>query len=106
LWRLTERSDEGAPHAIRVGEAGLASELVHRQPALLRHQPGSLDAQLLDGLGGRPVGFGMKSPAELAGAEVCGVRQLFHRKCALEILAGKRQRVLDAVGPGRNFQQC
>ena len=66
LRRLAEGAQEGAAHAIAIGEAGLPGDDVDRMAALLHHQPGGLDAQVLDRLGRRSAGLGTEYTAELA----------------------------------------
>src|SRR3984893_18442565 len=51
LRRLPQGAQEGAAQAGAIGEARLPSDDVDRMPALLHHQPGGLDAQVLDSFG-------------------------------------------------------
>src|ERR1700722_9074369 len=51
LGWLSECSEEGTPHPLAIGEAGLGGHDVNGMPGLLHHEPGRLDPQVLDGLG-------------------------------------------------------
>src|SRR5258707_4617210 len=53
LWRLSKGAQEGAVHAVAIGETRLPGDDVDRMAALLHHQAGGLDAQGLDRLGWR-----------------------------------------------------
>ena len=66
LWRLSEGAQEGAAHAVAIGKTRLPGDNVDRMAALLHHQPGGLDAQVLDRLGRRLAGLGAERTAELA----------------------------------------
>ena len=66
LRRLSEGAQKGAAHAVAIGTTGLPSDHVDRMAALLHHQPGRLDAQVLDRLGRRLAGLGAERTAELA----------------------------------------
>src|SRR5882762_4278240 len=63
---LSEGAQEGAAHAVTIGKTCLPGDDIDRMTALLHHQPGSLDAQVLDCLGWRLAGLGMEGAAELA----------------------------------------
>jgi hypothetical protein len=65
LWRLSEGAQEGAAHAVAIGKTRLPSDDVDRMAALLHHQPGGLDAQVLDRFGRRLAGLGTECSAEL-----------------------------------------
>jgi len=47
LRRLSEGAEEGAAHAVAIGETRLPSDDVDRMAALLHHQPGGLDSQVV-----------------------------------------------------------
>ena len=51
LWRLSKGAQEGAAHAVAIGETRLPGDDVDRMAALLHHQASGLDAQVLDRLG-------------------------------------------------------
>ena len=65
LWWLSEGAQEGAAHAVAIGETRLAGDDVDRMAALLHHQAGGLDVQVLDRLGRRLPGLGAERTAEL-----------------------------------------
>jgi hypothetical protein len=68
LRRLSEGAQKGAAHSRAIGKTGLPRDDVDRMAALLHHQAGGLDAQVLDCPGRRLAGFGAECPAELARA--------------------------------------
>src|ERR1700748_1176321 len=63
LRRLSESAPEGAAHAVTVGKTGLPGDDLDRMAALLHHQPGGLEAQILDRLGRRLAGLGVERTA-------------------------------------------
>src|SRR5919106_3480443 len=65
---LSEGAQEGAAHAVAIGETRLPGDDVDRMAALLHQQPGGLDAQFLDRLGRRLASLGAEGTAELARA--------------------------------------
>ena len=73
--------------------------------ALLHHQPGGLDAQVLDRLGRRLAGLGAERTAELARTEMRRFGELFNRQRSLEIALRIRQCILDSVGFRLQLQQ-
>jgi len=66
LRRLPEGAQEGTAHAVAIGKTGLPGDHLDRMAALLHHQPGGLEAQVLDRLGRRLAGLGVERTAELA----------------------------------------
>src|SRR5258707_11384874 len=68
LWRLSKGAQEGAAHAVAIGETRLPGDDVDRMAALLHHQAGGLDAKVLDRLGRRLAGLGAERTAELTRA--------------------------------------
>ncbi len=66
LRRLPEGAQEGAAHAVAIGKTRLPGDHLDRMAALLHHQPGGLEAQVLDRLGRRLAGLGVERSAELA----------------------------------------
>ena len=48
LWRLSEGAQKSAAHAIAIGKTRLPGDDVDRMAALFHHQPGGLNAQVLD----------------------------------------------------------
>jgi hypothetical protein len=70
LGRLSEGAQKGAAHAVAVGKTGLPRDDFDRMVALLHHQPGGLEAQVLDCLGRRLPGLGAERTAELAWTEM------------------------------------
>ncbi len=79
LGGVAEGAEEGAAHALPVGEAGFPGDDFDGVAALFHHQPRGFDTQALDRFGGGLAGFGAEGAAELARAEVCGLREVFHR---------------------------
>ena len=57
LGRGTEGATETAPHSLTITEAGLASNFLDWQPALLEHEPGDLEAEILNRLCRRKAGL-------------------------------------------------
>src|SRR5258708_24744797 len=82
---LSKGAQEGAAHAVAIGKTRLPGDDFDRMAALLHHQAGGLDAQLLDRLGRRLAGLGVECAAELAGAEMRRFRKLSHRQLRGEI---------------------
>jgi hypothetical protein len=105
LRRLPEGAQEGAPHAITIGKARLPSYDVDRMAALLRHQPGGLESQVLDRLGRRLPGLGAKRAAELAWTEMRHFGDLSNCQRSIEIALRIGECGLDTVGFGLQFQQ-
>jgi hypothetical protein len=66
LRRLAKGAQEGAAHAVAIGKTRLPNDDVDRAAALLHHQPGGFDAQVLDRLGRQLAGLGAEGTAELA----------------------------------------
>ena len=66
LGWLSEGAQEGAAHAVAISKTRLPGDDVDRMTALLHHQPGGFNAQVLDRLGGRLAGLGVEGTAELA----------------------------------------
>jgi hypothetical protein len=58
LRRLSEGTQEGAVHSVAIGKTRLPGDDVDWMAVLFHHQPGGLDAQVLDGLGRRLAGLG------------------------------------------------
>ena len=106
LRRLPEGAQEGAAHALAIGEAGLAGDNVDRVPALLHHQPRRFDAQMFDRLGRRLSRLGVECAAELARAQMRGLGQLLDRQRVAQVAPGIVERLLDAVGLGIQVEQC
>src|SRR5436190_12003779 len=88
LRRLAEDAQEGTAHAVALGETRLPSDDVDRMAALLHHQAGGLDAQILDSLGRRLTGLGAEGTAELPRAEMRRVGELHNRQRLVEIAFG------------------
>src|SRR5580700_8234873 len=88
LRRLTEGAQEGAAHALAVGETRLGGDDVDRVPALLHHQPRGFDAKMLDRLGGRLAGLGAEGAAELPRAEMSGIRELLDGQRQVKVAPG------------------
>ena len=65
LRRLSDGAQEAAAHAATIGKTRLPSDDVDRTAALLHHQPGGLDAQVLDRLDRRLASLGTECSAEL-----------------------------------------
>src|SRR5258707_14300397 len=82
---LPEGAQEGAAHAVAIGKTGLPGDDVDRMAALLHHQPGGLDAQVLDRLGRRLAGLCAERTAELARTQVRGSGELSDRQRSREI---------------------
>ena len=57
LGRGTEGATETAPHSLTITEAGLASNFLDWQPTLLEHEPGDLEAEILNRLCRRKAGL-------------------------------------------------
>src|SRR6266478_4547670 len=85
LWRLSKGAQEGAAHAVAIGETRLPGDDVDRMAALLHHQAGGLDAKVLDRLGRRLAGLGVERTAELARTQMGRVGKLFNRQLRGEI---------------------
>src|SRR5215469_16366751 len=68
LWRLSESAQEGAAHPVAIGKTRLLSDDFDRVAALLHHQAGGLDAQVLDRFCRRLTSLGAERTAELARA--------------------------------------
>src|SRR4051794_13232749 len=100
LRRLSEGAQEGAAHAVTIGETGLPGDDVDRMAALLHHQTGGLDAQVLDRLGRRLARLGAERTAELARTEMRRFGELADRQRRREIALRIGQRALDTVGFG------
>src|ERR1700730_10958825 len=105
LRRLPQGAQEGAAQAGAIGEARLPSDDVDRMPALLHHQPGGLDAQVLDRLGRRLAGFGAECTAELARTEMRRCGDLSNGQRLSQGGVPKSQGGLDTVGFGLQLQQ-
>src|SRR5712675_2196513 len=105
LWRLSKGAQEGAAHAVAIGETRLPGDDVDRMAALLHHQAGGLDAKVLDRLGRRLTGLGAERTAELTRAQMRRVRKLLNRQLRVEIALRIGQCVLDTVGFGLQLQQ-
>jgi hypothetical protein len=58
LRRLPECAQGGTAHAVTIGKTRLPSDDFDRMAALLHHQPGDLEAEVLDRLGRRLAGLG------------------------------------------------
>ena len=58
-------SSDGAAHAVAIRKTRLPSDDIDRTAALLHHQPGGLDAQVLDRLDRRLASLGTECSAEL-----------------------------------------
>jgi hypothetical protein len=61
----SEGAQESAAHAVAIGKTGLPGDYLDRMAALLHHQPGGLDAQVLDRFGRRLAGLGAECTAVL-----------------------------------------
>jgi hypothetical protein len=85
---------------VAIGKTNLPSDDVDRMSALLRHEPGRLDAQVLDPLGRRLPGLGAESATELALTQVRRLSELSNRQRLIEIALRVGQRALDTVGFG------
>jgi hypothetical protein len=96
LRRLSERAQESAAHSLSVPEAGRFCDVFDRVPAL-QHDPGSLDAQVLDGFSRRLACLGPKGSGELSRAEVSSLGELFDRQASAEVLPGVGERHLDPI---------
>src|SRR5262245_50797185 len=73
--------------------------------APLQHQPGGLDAQVLDRLSRRLAGLGAERTAELARTEMRRFGELPNRQRLVEIALGVCQCALDTIGFGLQLQQ-
>jgi hypothetical protein len=105
LGRLAERAQEGAAHALRIGEARFARDDVDRVVAAFDHGAGRLDAQHLDGARRRLARLDAERAAELARAQVGSLGQLIHRQRLAQVALGIAQRLLDAVGLRLQLEQ-
>ena len=64
---MAEGAQECAAHALGVGKARAAGHDLDRLAAGFQERAGGLDAQALDGLGGRRAGLGVKARAKFLG---------------------------------------
>src|SRR5712675_3698341 len=106
LWRLSKGAQEGAAHAVAIGETRLPGDDVDRMAALLHHQSSGLDAQILDRLGRRLAGLSAKGAAELTRAEVRDFGELPDSQRSVEMTFRVGQCILDTIGLGLELQQC
>ncbi len=95
LRRLSEGAQEGAAHAVAIGEARFPSDDDDRMAALLHHQPGSLDPQVLDRPGRRLPGLVAESATELARTQVRRLGEQSNRQRLIEIALRVGQRVVN-----------
>jgi hypothetical protein len=51
LRRLSKGAQEASAHPFAVAKAGFLSDSLDRQPSLLEHMSGGLEAKILDGAG-------------------------------------------------------
>src|SRR5690242_18021617 len=66
LRRLSEGAQEGTPHSVAISKTRVPSDDIDRMAALLHHQSGCLDAQVLDRFARRLTGLSAERAAELA----------------------------------------
>jgi hypothetical protein len=90
LRRLSEGAQEGAAHAVTIGKTGLPSDDVDRVAALLHHQSGSLDAQILYRLRRRLAGLGTECSAELTRTQMRRCGELYYRQRFIKIALRRR----------------
>jgi hypothetical protein len=105
LGRLPKCAEKRLTHAFPVAESGLTGNDFDRMPCRLHHQPGRLDTQTLNGLGGRLAGFLTKHPAELTWTQPRDSGQGINREVAAKILRCIGKRHLHAVGLCIQLQQ-
>jgi hypothetical protein len=74
--------------------------------ALLHHQPGGLDSQVLDRLGQRLPGLRAEGATELTRTQVRRPGELPNRQRLIEVALRVGQRALDTVGFRLELQQC
>jgi hypothetical protein len=92
LRRHAEEFDEGAPHALGVGETyGLCDQL-DRLRALKQSYTCRFDTKPLNGFRRRFARFTPECPAELADTEVRRVSEAFDRQRLVQVIARERQR--------------
>jgi hypothetical protein len=98
LRRLSEGAQKGAPHAVAIGKTRLPGNDLDWVPTLLQHQPGGLDAQLLDRLCRRLAGLAAERTAELTRTQIRRVGELPNRQRLVQIALGVCQCALDTIG--------
>jgi hypothetical protein len=75
LRRLADDAQKGSAYPFPISKARLDSNDVERVAALLQHQPGGFDPQVLDRPGRCLTGFGAEDTAELTWTEICNLRR-------------------------------
>src|SRR6266436_6715973 len=97
LGRGPEGTKETAPHSLAIAESRLASNFLDRQPALLEHEPGGLEAQVFNCLCRREAGLCPEHATKLSRAQSGSVGQQLDRQRFAEVLLCKGQRNLNAI---------
>ena len=102
---MPEGAQKGPARTLAIGEAGFASDDVHRVPSLFEHQTRCFDTQMLDRLGRRLPRLHPERAAKLARTEVGRRSKLFDGQRRLQVLLGVVEGILYAVGLRLQFEQ-
>jgi hypothetical protein len=105
LGRLSEGAQEGATHTVAIGKSRLLGDDVDRMAALLHHQPGGLDPEVLNRLGRRLTGLRTERTAELTRTQMHCFGELSDRQRRIEVALRLGQRALNTVGFRLQVQQ-
>jgi hypothetical protein len=97
LWRLSERPDKSATHAVPIREARLLGHRIDCLPRFLHQAAGSLQPQVLDRLGRRLTCLFQKDAIELPGAESGDIGQFFDAQAILKMTPGVGQDLLNSI---------
>jgi hypothetical protein len=87
--RIQSALREAAAHPFPIAKPCLGSDCLDREAALLEHQPGCFQSQVLNSFRRGQAGLGTKHAAELPRAEAGGISQFLHGKRFAEVAPGK-----------------